>query len=614
MTSEQLVTWDCVYFGSYPQTEIVGQASQSGAYNMTWEVDGDYIVDDTLYNTLKNSTDWDINNNVTIDGTKYKRVKKSDAVYSKSGSSYYSWDSRIYHYFRYDPIKWRVLNVNGDDVLILADKALDDKKYNESSTSITWEKSTVRSWLNGYDSSINKYGTDYSTNNFIDSAFTSTEKNAIKDTNVVNSDNISYGTSGGIITTDKIFLLSESEVYNTDTAASFGFVKSSSTYDEARRCESSTYAKAMGACISTSSSYLGNCDWWLRSPGSGTPFAAIVNYSGDVDSYGHGVDGHYAVRPALHLNLSSNTAWKLAGKVNSKETSCGHSFTTYKSNNDATCDEDGTKTGKCTECGQTVTVTDRGSALGHTEVIDKAVKATCTETGLTAGKHCSVCGEVIIEQQVTDALGHDMSDYISDNNATCTTDGTKTSKCSRCDESDTIIDEGTAKGHTEVIDNLVPATCTSTGLTQGSHCSVCNEILKKQEIVPILVHIVSLKNALATSFFAPGYTGDNVCSVCGTVISKGSAIAKRSLSKPSLKVKTAKKSVKIKIGKVTGATKYEVKYKQGSKWKTKVISGTSLTIKKLKSKKKVTIQVRAIVVSGSNKVYSSPVKKTVKVK
>ena len=56
------------------------------------------------------------------------------------------------------------------------------------------------------------------------------------------------------------------------------------------------------------------------------------------------------------------------------------------------------------------------------------------------------------------------------------------------------------------------------------------------------------------------------------------------------------KSVKLLIGKVVGATKYQVRYKQGKKWKTKYTKNRALTIKKLKSKKKVKIQVRAVMV------------------
>ena len=42
----------------------------------------------------------------------------------------------------------------------------------------------------------------------------------------------------------------------------------------------------------------------------------------------------------------------------------------------------------------------------HTVVTDAAVEATCTESGLTAGSHCSVCGAVITAQTVVPATGH----------------------------------------------------------------------------------------------------------------------------------------------------------------------------------------------------------------
>lgn len=57
--------------------------------------------------------------------------------------------------------------------------------------------------------------------------------------------------------------------------------------------------------------------------------------------------------------------------------------------------------------------TARYTAIPHTEVVDKAVEPTCTKTGLTEGKHCSVCGEVLVEQGVVPALGFTVSGSVA---------------------------------------------------------------------------------------------------------------------------------------------------------------------------------------------------------
>lgn len=83
----------------------------------------------------------------------------------------------------------------------------------------------------------------------------------------------------------------------------------------------------------------------------------------------------------------------------------------------------------------------------HIEVIDEGKGPTCTETGLTEGKHCSVCGKVLVEQDIIKATGH-----------------------------------------TEIIDEGKAPTCTETGLTERKHCSVCGEILVAQETITALGH------------------------------------------------------------------------------------------------------------------------------
>ena len=112
----------------------------------------------------------------------------------------------------------------------------------------------------------------------------------------------------------------------------------------------------------------------------------------------------------------------------------------------------------------------------------------------------------------------------------------------------------------------------------------------------------------------PGTTKPEPGTVKPTNTKKDQKVSKFKKNKPTLKVKAKKKRVKLLIGKVVGATKYQVRYKQGKKWKTKYTKSRALTIKKLKSKKKVKIQVRAVMVYEKKRVYGLWVKKSVRVK
>ena len=163
-------------------------------------------------------------------------------------------------------------------------------------------------------------------------------------------------------------------------------------------------------------------------------------------------------------NLSTNTVDATCTTGGSTTTTCsvcgyqnvvntdptGHSFTNYVSNNDATCDADGTKTATCDNgCGTTDTIADVGSALGHsfTNYVSNN-DATCTADGTKTATCDNGCGTTDTIVDEGSKLGHSFTNYVSNNDATCTEDGTKTATCDNgCGTTDTIADEGSKLGH-----------------------------------------------------------------------------------------------------------------------------------------------------------------------
>ena len=191
-----------------------------------------------------------------------------------------------------------------------------------------------------------------------------------------------------------------------------------------------------------------------------------------------------------------------------------------------TCTETGLTEGKhCTRCGEVVVAQTVADALGHAETVVPAVAPTCTETGLTEGKSCSRCGEILVAQTVVNALGHDET-FTHSVSPTCTSSGLSGGKhCRRCFV--TIVEQTTLRplGHSEVIDRAVEPTCTKAGLTAGKHCARCLATLVAQKTVSALGHAEVVDAAVAPTCTETGKTEGKHCSRCSTTLAAQTEVA-----------------------------------------------------------------------------------------
>ena len=212
------------------------------------------------------------------------------------------------------PIEWQVLAVDDDGVTVISKYILDGVKYNETMTDVTWETSTLRSWLNGLDKNANSDGKDYTSDNFIKTAFNDEELKCIQTVTNKNLDNQNYGTAGGRDTADKIFLLSLCEAGYQPLGGESPCPEGDPVYftsDSDREAYATSYAKTVKQ-VHTYSNYQDNVSqyyksvhysagWWLRSPGSSS-CAATVLYTADVNVTGNGVNVIIpGVRPVMRL-------------------------------------------------------------------------------------------------------------------------------------------------------------------------------------------------------------------------------------------------------------------------------------------------------------------------
>lgn len=191
-----------------------------------------------------------------------------------------------------EKIEWTVLDVQGNKALVISKCVLDFQRYYPNlQTAVTWENSSLRSWLN---------------NDFINAAFSSGERASISATSLTNGGNPVYGTAGGAGTTDYIFVLSASEA------------EAYCNTEESRMAACTAYALGRSSDSALRNPTLGTSYWWVRTPGSNTYSAMYTHYTGSLRYDGMAVANTIVgVRPAMWVDANALTILPAANNNNS---------------------------------------------------------------------------------------------------------------------------------------------------------------------------------------------------------------------------------------------------------------------------------------------------------
>ena len=217
-------------------------------------------------------------------------------------------------------------------------------------------------------------------------------------------------------------------------------------------------------------------------------------------------------------------------------TACGHTYTEKVSATGhnygdeiaevaATCTATGTKAHyECANCGKLfvdvngrkIQVTENYLTIAlvpHTVVTDEAVEPTCTATGLTEGKKCSVCGEILTAQEEIPAKGHSYDNGVVTTQPTCTEKGEKTFTCTVCGATKT--EEVAELGHDIVHHEAKTPTCTEKGWEAYDTCSRCGYTTYKE--IEAKGHTEEVMPAVEPTCTEAGTEAHYECSTCHTL-------------------------------------------------------------------------------------------------
>ncbi len=494
---------DIISFGSYPQSKVTDTDLAAALAEKAGDVSGwtsyGYYVSSVKSDYMK-YTDVEYNNE-KYRGVYFTRVRP----YYTDGDSTDSYQEKngyvvnTVYWFKFDPIKWKVLSFTSDKAVVLSESVLDAQQfyYSQSVRTINgktvypnnYEYSEIRAWLN---------------ESFYSWAFSADEKAAIVATTLDNTATPSTFSSNA--TTDNVWLLSWNEALKT----AYGFSSSTADEDSARRGSSTEYAKSQGIFVNTK---YNTSVWTLRSAvdmNMDQYRVGSIIVSGKVrDGYPE-TTSHSGVRAALTIAFHDFTAEKAEAAYLKNAATCTESAEYYVS---------------CSVCGDSSRGTadeaafTSGDALGHDfteKIVDEAhlvSAATCTAKAVYK-YDCSRCDAIGTDAADTfedgDALGHDFTKEVIDEAhlataATCTAEATYYYGCSRCDAiGEETFENGEVLAHnfgawTPIEDTKTHTrSCADCGYTETGDCA---------DAEPVDTAAACTKNAYTT------YT----CDDCGYV-------------------------------------------------------------------------------------------------
>ena len=252
---KQKVTYDIIEFGSYPQSEVTGEA-------LTGEI---------------TEAEYDEYGDCTVGQNKYRRMEIKE---NEGGND--TETNEKYRYFKYEPLLWRVLDVYDNQITLLSDKAIDAQWYDNEQT--LWSNSKLRKWING----LYLFESDYK--------YFKYPKLSMIETMFINDEMSELYIYG--LKNDRISLIIEYETRNED----YGFIKYDKIDDRARQMCATDYAIANESKVELHEDGKYYAEWWTESVGANWVCdVSVVLHSGYVSVSGTYMNGLNlkGLRPAI---------------------------------------------------------------------------------------------------------------------------------------------------------------------------------------------------------------------------------------------------------------------------------------------------------------------------